>query len=264
MIIVNLNIRGLGGGTKARYLRPIIGCEEEKIVCLQETKTSELLDARCYTLWGDNKVGWIHNKGDNGSGSLLSLWNTESFSYESHVMGKGFIAISGQHLKSSSRYVVPNVYSPCSLSGKKTLWEDLSNAKSASQDLVWCLCGDFNAVRNRSERKGVKERGAQASELNGFNSYIDSNLLMELPIVGKNFTSFKHDGLTKSRIDRVLVSEDWLWLWPMSKQYVLRREVSDHCAIVVKSVEKDWGPKPFRTIDAWNMERGFIRMVKDN
>jgi len=28
MIIVNLNIRGLGGGTKARYLRHIIGREE--------------------------------------------------------------------------------------------------------------------------------------------------------------------------------------------------------------------------------------------
>jgi len=49
----------------------------------------------------------------------------------------------------------------------------------------------------------------------------------------------------------------------MSKQYVLRREVSDHCALVVKSMEKDWGPKPFRTIDAWYLERGFNRMVKD-
>jgi len=27
MIIVNLNIRGLGGGTKARYIRQIIGRE---------------------------------------------------------------------------------------------------------------------------------------------------------------------------------------------------------------------------------------------
>ena len=49
----------------------------------------------------------------------------------------------------------------------------------------------------------------------------------------------------------------------MSKQYVLRREVSDHCALVVKSEEKDWGPKPFRTIDAWLLKRGFSRMVQD-
>jgi len=49
----------------------------------------------------------------------------------------------------------------------------------------------------------------------------------------------------------------------MSKQYVLRREVSDHCALVVNSVEKDWGPKPFRSIDAWFLEKVFNKMVKD-
>jgi len=49
----------------------------------------------------------------------------------------------------------------------------------------------------------------------------------------------------------------------MCKQYVQRREVSDHCVIVVKSLDKDWGPKPFRTIDAWFMERNFLEMVKD-
>jgi len=28
-------------------------------------------------------------------------------------------------------------------------------------------------------------------------------------------------------------------------------------------MDKDWGPKPFRTIHAWFMERGFVVMVKD-
>jgi len=50
----------------------------------------------------------------------------------------------------------------------------------------------------------------------------------------------------------------------MCKQYVQNREVSDHYAIMVKSMDKDWGPKPFRTIDAWFMERGFGEMVKNN
>ncbi|XP_068498101.1 uncharacterized protein [Phaseolus vulgaris] len=42
--------------------------------------------------------------------------------------------------------------------------------------------------------------------------------------------------------------------------FAVAREISDHCALVVKSVEKDWGPKPFRSIDAWFLERGFNRM----
>jgi len=95
MIIVDLNIRGLGGGTKARYMRQIIGCEGADFVCLQESKAKELSDARCFSLWGVNTVGWIHNKGDEGSGSLLSMWHKDFFSYENHLMGKGFIAVFG-------------------------------------------------------------------------------------------------------------------------------------------------------------------------
>jgi len=68
------------------------------------------------------------------------------------------------------------------LSGKKTLWEELSNAKLASQEPVWCFCGDFNAVRSRSERKGIRGRGEQSSELIGFNSFIDSNSLLDLSL----------------------------------------------------------------------------------
>ena len=79
MIIVNLNIRGLGGGTKARYLRHIIGSEGAEFVCVQETKLKEISDGRCFSLWGDNNIGWLHNKGDDGNGSLLSLWHKEAF-----------------------------------------------------------------------------------------------------------------------------------------------------------------------------------------
>jgi len=156
-----------------------------------------------------------------------------------------------------------NVYVACSLNDKKTLWEDLSNIKRASQEKAWCFCGDFNAVRSCTERKGTRVGVDHSREIVGFNSFIEANLLLDLPIVGKKYTWFKSNGSAKSRIDRVLVSEDWLTRWPMSKQYVKRREVSDHCAIMVKSVEKDWGPKPFRSIDAWFLERGFRKMVKE-
>jgi len=61
----------------------------------------------------------------------------------------------------------------------------------------------------------------------------------------------------------MFVSDDWLQNWPMCKQYVQLREVSDYCAIVVKSMVKDWDPMPFRTIDAWKLEPSFKEMVSD-
>jgi len=230
MLIINLNIRGLGGGTKAHYLRKIIAREGAEFVCIQETKTMVCTDVICYALWGDNNVGWIHNEGENGGGGLLSMWKKDVFGYESHVLGKGFIAITGKHLRLSHRCVIVNVYVACALSEKERLWEELTNIKMVSQD--------FNAIRTRNERKGVSNRDGNSREISGFNKFIDINLLLKLPLVGKKYTWFKANGSAKSRLDRVLVSQEWLQIWPMSKQYVQRREVSDHCALVVKSLDK--------------------------
>jgi len=208
-------------------------------------------------------VEWLHYGGDNGSGSLFSLWHKEAFCYDTHIMGKGFIAIFGQHNKSNCRYVVVNVYGACSLRDKISLLGELTDMKKVSQDMVWCFCGDFNTIRKSCERKGVSMRDNQLGEMRGFNNFIDTNLLIEIPLVGKHFMWFSSNGKAKSRLDRVLVTEEWMQIWPMCKQYVQRRDVSNHCALVVKSTVKDWGPKPFRSIDAWIMDRGFNGMVKD-
>ncbi|XP_068486497.1 uncharacterized protein [Phaseolus vulgaris] len=104
---------------------------------------------------------------------------------------------------------------------------------------------------------------AKKRKIGDFNEFIDKNMLVELPLVGKKFTWYKPDGFAKSRLDRFLVSMEWLQMWPTSKQYVQQREVSDHCAIVAKSWDKDWDPGPFKTIDAWLLEPGFKDLVKD-
>jgi len=263
MIIANLNIRGLGGGTKASYIKHILAKEGVDFLCLQETKTSVVSEARCFSLWGDSNVGWIHNEGVNGAQSLLSLWHKDAFCYDNHVMGRGFIVIVGEHVKTKCKCVVVNVYAACNLYDKFDLWKELTGVKGAHQNLAWCLCGDFNAVRSEEERKGVRGNASQKKEIFGFNNFIQDNLLVELPLVGKKFTWYKENGSAKSRIDRVLVSEEWIQRWPMCKQYVQPRVVSDHCALIVKSCVKDWGPKPFRSIDAWQMEHGFKELVKE-
>lgn len=50
MIIVNLNIRGPRGGTKARYLENFIAKEGADLLCLQETKSVLFSDVRCFSL----------------------------------------------------------------------------------------------------------------------------------------------------------------------------------------------------------------------
>jgi len=42
----------------------------------------------------------------------------------------------------------------------------------------------------------------------------------------------------------------------------MKKFVCDHCALVVKHYSTDWGPKPFRYIDARHTDRGFSDFVK--
>lgn len=49
-----------------------------------------------------------------------------------------------------------------------------------------------------------------------------------------------------SKLDRFLITEEWLNTWNNLSQWGLKRSVSDHCPVVLKVNEVDWGPKPFR------------------
>ena len=199
----------------------------------------------------------------DGAGSIVTMWHKEVFSYANHVVGPGFIAVEGHYLKANCQCVVVNVYAGCALKDKIVLWETLTSLRQSNNNLPWVLCGDFNVVRREDERKGIQGFSSQKKEIDGFNRFIESNSLLDIPRVGKKYTWFKANGTAKSRLDRFLVSEEWLQLWPAAKQYVQPRMVSDHCALVLKSYAKDWGPKPFRSFDVWLKEPGFKVMVKD-
>jgi len=67
--------------------------------------------------------------------------------------------------------------------------------------------------------------------------------------------------MVKSIIDRVLVSKEWLDFWPNSQQFVLNRAILDHCAVILKEVLVDWGPKPFRCLDVWQKDSRFKEFV---
>ena len=75
MKIISLNVRGLGGSLKRRYLSDLVSKEQADMVCLQETKCSEFSREKVCLLWGSNEVGWVVNKANNSAGGVLTIWN---------------------------------------------------------------------------------------------------------------------------------------------------------------------------------------------
>lgn len=143
------------------------------------------------------------------------------------------------------------------------MWEEIIKCKKEEGGDMWCILGDFNYIRRKEERKGINTIGSSSRrEIQGFNKFIERLEVVDLPLFGRKYTWYRINGSAKSRLDRVLVSRDWEGIWPGSKQYVLDRTISDHCALLRKSKQIDWGPIPFKTLDVWQTDKAFEEFVK--
>ncbi|KAL7175788.1 hypothetical protein ACSBR2_029390 [Camellia fascicularis] len=121
--------------------------------------------------------------------------------------------------------------------------------------------GDFNEIRYISERKGCSRR---EKGMTNFNGLIDQLSLVDLPMLGRSFTWCNaSNGERWSSIDRFLLNSRWLEEFSF-KQWGLPRRISDHCPVLLKKDDTNWGSKPFRFINAWLLHPKFKVEVKQS
>ncbi|KAL4308180.1 hypothetical protein GQ457_01G006150 [Hibiscus cannabinus] len=137
------------------------------------------------------------------------------------------------------------------------LWNELRTLKEATE-ISWIVGGDFNAVRNRSERSSCGNVLVGADK---FNQFIEDCNFIDLPMIGKKFTWFGPSNKS-SRLDRFLVDEFWVLQYKELIQRGLPRSISDHAPVMLISEEIDWGPRPFKFINAWLQKEGCREVIK--
>ena len=93
-----------------------------------------------------------------------------------------------------------NIYCLGSLQEKKEMWNEISDFKQGQLTKAWCIIGDFNSIRRQEERKSMVSSSDYSREIKGFNDFIESSELVDIPLVGRKFTWFKPNGLVKSRL----------------------------------------------------------------
>ncbi|GJS35008.1 transposon TX1 [Tanacetum coccineum] len=92
------------------------------------------------------------------------------------------------------------------------------------------------------------------SEIKEFNDFINEARLLEVSMRGRKFTRIIDDGIKFSKLDRLLVNDSFNNLWRNLAVVALDRKLSDHCLIVLKDVDLDFGLRPFRIFDIWLKE----------
>jgi exonuclease III len=178
------------------------------ILCLQETKLALCDDFLSSSLWGNSPHAFSYRPSIGASGGLLTIWDTTEVEVWSSVSQEHVLWCHGRFLSSGEEFHVANVYGPCDAGARQRLWDSLSVRILSLGGQRVCVCGDFNAVRNPEERRSSRA-GPSTSDHWPFNRFIDDKFLVDLPMSGRSFTWYKGDGLTMSRLDRFLLSEEW-------------------------------------------------------
>jgi hypothetical protein len=197
------------------------------------------------------------------SGGILSLWNKAIASRVFHFSGEGFIGVCLDLPQQQQKCCIVNVYAKCNIQDKRKMWDKITMSRRGFGGCLWCIVGDFNSVREASERRGMVTNMPYTSnlELAEFDSFLMDLGLEDMPIIGRNFTWFHPNGVTMSRLDRVLLSIGWSDVWTNPNVRVIPRDVSDHCLLVLRYDTINWCPKPFRFNNAWLDNKKFGEMV---
>lgn len=93
-----------------------------------------------------------------------------------------------------------------------------------------------------------------------FNNFIKACKLSNLQLIGKKFTWFGPNS-KRSRIDRFLLSFEWLFQYNNLSQRCLKRSLSYHYALFLYSKIMGWGPRLFRLLDCLLMDGCFNSFV---
>ncbi|CAN0901854.1 Transposon TX1 uncharacterized 149 kDa protein, partial [Linum grandiflorum] len=197
------------------------------IICLQETKVSSALS-----------FSW---------NNLCSFYRSNNFTMDSN---------------GASGVVIINVYGPNDRSLKTRFLTEVSDLISAAGNLPLCIIGDFNMVRNSSEVIG---HDRPLAEFNFLNDFIFHNELLDLPLVGANFTwSNMRQSPSLSRIDRAIVNPTFEASFPDCRLIGLSRICSDHRAIILQCSDLPVIRRPWKFETMWLHHNNFLDFAAEN
>lgn len=95
-----------------------------------------------------------------------------------------------------------------------------------------------------------------------FCEFMDEIRVMDLSMVCRKFTWYSRDGSAFSRLNKYLLSEEWMCTWPNCTKWGLQNGFLDHCVILLRDKEVDWGPKPFKVLNSWKHVEGYKDFVE--
>nr|CAD1826001.1 unnamed protein product [Ananas comosus var. bracteatus] len=193
-------------------------------------------------------------------GGLLTTWNTSLFDCIHHWNGSFSLNVVLKRKVDGKVFYVSNVYGPTRVDLKPVFFQELREICGRSVG-AWAVLGDFNTLLSLSDKNGQPSNSA---EILLFREAINDTGLADLPIRNRAYTwSNGRQNPTLERLDRALVSLDWLRLFPSSSLKALPRPRSDHCPLLLTASTFVPHSGLFRFEASWLRCPSFGQMVTD-
>jgi len=254
------NLRGLNDPLKQKAAKLFLRNNEISLMGLIEHKVKEpniekTLRSIC-PQWQHT-----HNSSHAPIGRILVCWNP-------HILNVKVLHTTSQliHCEVSStldghEFLVTYVYGANDHADRVNLWNDLCNLKNSE---CWVIMGDFNAIRNPREKSGGTI--LWPPHMDDLSNCLFSCEVDDLRYTGCHFTwSNRQDppNHISTKLDRVLVNDNWLRTHTSSSAYFPTPGISDHSPAIVHITPPPKPPqRPFRFFDFLADHPSFLPTVQ--
>ena len=234
MIVANWNVRGVNQPFKQRELRSLILKYKISLIGLNETRVQE---DNYHHIASGLMPGWrcITNYGYHPNGRVWVLWDPSIVSLQLVCTTDQLIQVDATVIQKQLCYYVSFIYGHNDCTLRRVLRSNLRALSSSLLHRPWLVLGDFNVVRNHTDRLG----GAQCwpGYMEEFNDCCSDALLEDLQYTGSHFTWSKgsREGYKARKFDRALVNPAWFTEFSESASDFLEPGFLGHSPILVNT-----------------------------
>ncbi|KAK4384548.1 hypothetical protein Sango_3049100 [Sesamum angolense] len=255
------NVRGINGVAHQRSVVQLVREFQLQFLGLVETRVRV---QNAVTVQHSILQNWSWFTDYNGPGGRIWLaWLPSEVEVDILQVDNQYIHCKVTNKKEHTKCLITVIYGEYDLIPRRSLWRCIEQLASDICDDPWLITGDFNAVIDDSEVSGNAADTSQS--MTEFRECVTKSELLHLPFTGAPFTWHNSSEGGRSlwkRLDRMLVNETWLAVWPLSKYLCSTLRTSDHAPLIIQGEQGHMATSMFR-FENIILISGFLNSVQD-
>ncbi|XP_030540728.2 uncharacterized protein LOC115748390 [Rhodamnia argentea] len=249
---------GLVNPLKQAEIRSLVRINRLSCIGILETKVKqsrfESISSGLLSGWR-----WTSNYDYSSRGRIWIGWNPRDVDILVLLTHARLIHVHLNYITMNKSCYLSVAYGEHTFVARRALWADLIRLGGGEDP--WMVAGDFNAIRDHTDRMGSSNAWIPAFD--EFGDCLTHAGLDDLRYVGHRFTwaTSSGDSRKQRKIDRVLINEHWSRVFSFSEAAFLAPGISDHTPMVVKIVPPPVSKRPFKFFNYWTSHPSYKDIV---